>query len=118
MTAKLWRRFVVLLLLSLAVIAFGWYGGDVPEDRILNAAGQETETDGITSHGPGPFAVTDVESAVPVPAAPYIAPVLGLQRYEDCPRRSNGQWLRFQIAHKPDSWPVRVECVYGLVKEE
>ena len=45
--------------------------------------------------------------------APYISPVLGLQRYEDCPRRSSGQWLRFQIAHKPDSWPVRVECVYG-----
>ena len=35
MTAKLWRRFVVLLLLSLGMIAFGWYGGDRPEDRVL-----------------------------------------------------------------------------------
>ena len=106
MTAKLWRRFVVLLLLSLAVIAFGWYGGDVPEDRFLNAAGQGTPAQ-ASAFVRGP------SSPSPAPAAPYIAPVLGLQRYEDCPRRSSGQWLRFQIAHKPDSWPVRVECVYG-----
>lgn len=36
----------------------------------INAAGQEVETGGVSSHGPGPQAVTDEESTVPAPAAP------------------------------------------------
>ncbi len=34
------------------------------------SGGQEVETDGVTSHSPGPESVTDVESTVPVPPAP------------------------------------------------
>ena len=36
----------------------------------IHAGGQEVETDGVTSHSPGPESVTDVESTVPVPPAP------------------------------------------------
>lgn len=42
----------------------------VPESGPINAAGQEVETGGVSSHGPGPQAVTDEESTVPAPAAP------------------------------------------------
>lgn len=42
----------------------------VPESDSINAAGQEVETGGVSSHGPGSQAVTDEESTVPATAAP------------------------------------------------
>jgi hypothetical protein len=91
MTRPRRREFVWI---ATALILALWYsvGGDRPEDRLLTPL------------------------ARPVPL-PYVAPALGLQRFEDCPRLRRGiagrEWLRHQLAHKSDTQPVRVECAYG-----
>ena len=78
------KREYALAALTLSLALFAAFGGDVPEDRVLQ----------------------------PLPM-PYIAPVLGLQRYEDCTSTLRGQKRRFQVAHKSDTSPVRIECAYG-----
>ena len=99
---RYWRkRELVLMLIALSLALFAAYGGDVPGDRILYAAGRALVEDGKGAP----------EAPRSVPAAPSRLPPL------DCQRRHNGQWLRGGIKHDGDSmrWS---QCWYDTVQRE
>ena len=75
----------------------------------INAARQEVETGGVSSHGPGPQAVTDEESTVPAPAAPSTP-----QPEAPTPRTDAAAWNE---SGGPAGWVVTRDFARQLERE-